>query len=66
MMQGLRLENPVDSFITASSVLSFHPDVPLGGLGHRLMLNQGLDDTSMREAATKQQHRDDDSDNSSG
>jgi len=40
--------------------------MPLGGLGHGLMLDQGLDDTPMREAAAKHQHRNDDSDNCSG
>jgi len=48
-------KNQAASFKSASPVLLLYPDMPLWGLGHRLMLNQSLDDTPMCEAAAKQE-----------
>jgi len=52
--------------ISASSAFLFYPEMPLGCLGHRFMLDQSTNDTPVGEAATKQKYTDDNQNNVSG
>jgi len=52
--------------ISASSAFFFHPEMPLGCLGHGFMLDQSPYDTPVGEAAAEQKYTDDNQNNVSG
>ena len=50
---------PPFHLISASSAFLFYPEVPLGRLGHGLILDQSPNDTPMGEAAAEKKYADD-------